>query len=113
MDHIGNNIRRIRESKNICIRELSDHLGISEKQYRRIEKGEVRPDLERICSIADYFRVSIDTLARRTNPGHNTIDITQMYERLVESQERQIRALEAQIRFLSHPNAHPTEEKKE
>lgn len=112
MDHIGNNIRRIRESKNIGIRELSDYLGISEKQYRRIEKGEVRPDLERMSHIADFFKVSIDSLARRNFPGNDAFDLTRMYERLVESQERQIRALEAQIRFLSETNILPSEKKK-
>ena len=38
--NLGSNVQKIRQSKNISIKELSEKMGIREKYLKKIEKGE-------------------------------------------------------------------------
>ena len=38
--NLGSNVQKIRQSKNISIKELSEKTGIREKYLKKIEKGE-------------------------------------------------------------------------
>ena len=51
------NIRSFRKQKRILQKEMADMLGLSERQYRRIEKGVCSPDPWEAIKIADKLGV--------------------------------------------------------
>jgi DNA-binding XRE family transcriptional regulator len=50
-------IEEFRKSKRILQREMADMLGLSERQYRRIEKGDCSPNAWEAIRIADRLGV--------------------------------------------------------
>ena len=59
---IGNKIKKIRELKGFSQQGMSDLLMISQKQYSRIENGEVSPTFELVQKICGYFEISMQQL---------------------------------------------------
>lgn len=60
-------LRRLREREGKSRVVLSQLCGLPDTAIRRYERGEVKPNLDSIIAIADYFRVSVDYLLGRTN----------------------------------------------
>jgi DNA-binding XRE family transcriptional regulator len=50
-------IEEFRKSKRILQREMADMLGLSERQYQRIEKGDCSPNAWEAIRIADRLGV--------------------------------------------------------
>lgn len=66
------NLLRIRKERKLSLQALGDTLGISNQAVSLLEKGKNSPSFEILCSLADYFGVSIDYLVGRTdNPEMN------------------------------------------
>lgn len=67
-----NNI--FQERLRVCRREMNktqlqaaNEMGINYRTYQRYENGEAEPSLTPLIKLADYFGVSIDYLAGRTD----------------------------------------------
>lgn len=60
-------LRRLREREGKSRVVLSQLCGLPDTAIRRYERGEVKPNLESIIAIADYFHVSVDYLLGRKN----------------------------------------------
>lgn len=56
---------REREGKSRII--LSQLCGLPDSAIRRYERGEIKPNVDSVIAIADYFHVSVDYLLGRTN----------------------------------------------
>ena len=116
---IGYKIRKIREEKGFTQSYMSMKLGISNKTYGRIEKGESKLYTDRIKKIAKVleidFRELIDfdkkNISINNNPeGSNkllsilnqkyTEDKNQFYEKLLTEKENIIKHLEEENEFL-------------
>ena len=61
---IGTNIANLRKNQNIKQEELANYVGVSTQAVSKWENGGT-PDCELIPKIADFFKVSIDTLFSR------------------------------------------------
>lgn len=62
LQSIGNNIRKLRNAKNLSQQELADHSNIAKSTIQRIENGTLNPTiliLDKICKSLD---VSLDEL---------------------------------------------------
>ena len=57
----------LRKEKGISLVSLGEHLGVTDEAVRLLEKGKRSPSFEVLCSLADYFGVSIDYLVGRTD----------------------------------------------
>ena len=55
-------LRELREQKGVTQKEVATAVGCTPTVYSRYERGEREPDLATLCSLADYFEVSTDTL---------------------------------------------------
>ena len=55
-------LRELREQKGVTQKEVADAIGCTATVYSRYERGEREPDISMLCSLADYFEVSTDTL---------------------------------------------------
>lgn len=60
-------LRRLREQERKSRRVLSELCGLPDSAIKRYERGEIRPNVESLVAIADYFHVSVDYLLGRTN----------------------------------------------
>lgn len=60
-------LRKLREREGKSRVVLSQLCGLPESAIRRYERGEIKPNVDSIVAIADYFRVSVDYLLGRTN----------------------------------------------
>lgn len=57
----------LREKKRISRRVLSELCGLNSDAVRRYERGEIEPTLHSLVAIADFFEVSVDYLAGRSD----------------------------------------------
>ncbi len=60
-------IRDLKEDNDLSQLEISKIIRMSEKQYARYERGNVDIPLEKALILADYYNVSLDYIAGRTN----------------------------------------------
>ena len=65
-------LANLRNKLNITQKKISCDLGLSERNYQRLESNPNNPKIDTLIKIADYFDVSIDYLTGRTdNPQIN------------------------------------------
>ena len=55
-------LRELREQKGVTQKEVAEAIGCTATVYSRYEREEREPDISTLCSLADYFEVSTDTL---------------------------------------------------
>lgn len=60
-------LRQLRQRKGMSQRVLSELLGLSKNMVTRYENGKQAPSLTTIAAIAEFFGVSMDYLAGRTD----------------------------------------------
>lgn len=58
---------KLRKSNKLSLQKLGDAIGITNQAVSTFEKGRNSPSFEVLCSIAEYFDVSIDYLVGRTD----------------------------------------------
>lgn len=59
---IGENIRKLRNQKDITQEQLAEYLGVTAQAISRWESGNGYPDIETLPALAAYFRVTIEYL---------------------------------------------------
>ena len=67
-----NNLKLLREQKQLSQQEISKTLGIKQTTYSNYESGKTEPNFKLLKKMADYFDVSLDYLCDRPRP--NVID---------------------------------------
>ena len=69
MDELAVRLQQLRESKRPLRsrRVTSELMGLSKNALQKYERGEAIPTAETLVKIADYYKVSLDYLAGRTN----------------------------------------------
>lgn len=60
-------LRRLRERNRLKQYRLSELCGLSSDMVRKYETGKVRPSVEALEAVADYFEVSTDYMLGRTD----------------------------------------------
>lgn len=60
-------LRDLREDKEINQKQVSEILNLAEKTYQRYERGENDIPLEKALILAEFYGVSLDYIAGRTN----------------------------------------------
>ena len=60
-------IRDLREDSDKTQAEIAEAMYMQREVYRRYETGEREPPFEFIIRLADYYKVSLDYIAGRTN----------------------------------------------
>ena len=62
---LGENIRRIRESRGLSQSELAEKVELQKQNISSFERGVKIPSLEKLVAIADALRCSTDVLLGR------------------------------------------------
>ena len=60
-------LKMLRKDRGLTQKQVADALKITEVSYQRYEYGSVRPRIEMLIALADYFDVSLDYLVGRSN----------------------------------------------
>ena len=55
-------LKELRLASGITQKNVADAIGCTATVYSRYEREEREPDIEMLCRLANYFRVSIDYL---------------------------------------------------
>lgn len=63
----GKRLQRMRERRGISRRVLSELCGLSKNRISMYERGEAEPNFASLVALADFFEVSIDYIACRTD----------------------------------------------
>ena len=70
MAEISDRIRYLRDEKNITQARLAEIIGVKWASIQRYESGEIKPTLDNLKKLADYFDVNMDYLIGRSdNPA--------------------------------------------
>lgn len=67
MSVIGERIKTLRIDKKVTQKEIAEEIGVSPVSVQRFEYGSVRPSLDTIIALADFFDVSLDYLVGRSD----------------------------------------------
>lgn len=60
-------LKELRMARNLTLKQVSEILGMVQRNYQRYETGEVDPPLSKAIALADYFNVSLDYLVGRSD----------------------------------------------
>lgn len=64
--HYVSNIKFLRKKHNMTQEDMAKLLGFKGKQgYNAIENGKVKPNIENLEKVADYFNVTLDELVKQ------------------------------------------------
>ncbi len=119
MEKIYENIRKIRTVKGFSQQNMADELKMSQRNYGRIENGDIDVSYNTLCKIADALNVKVihligseelmifNNFNQPQKDGHfnayNATDIeqvTKLYERLVSEKENVIQSQQQTIDAL-------------
>ena len=63
---LGKCLKSLRQEQNKSQQEMADMLHMSQRNYQRIEYGEINLQALTLCALADYFGVTTDYLLGRS-----------------------------------------------
>jgi transcriptional regulator with XRE-family HTH domain len=113
MEHLGQRIKRLRESRNYTQEFMANNLKISQNSYSRIESENVKLTTDRLKNIAQILDVPVELLITNEAPNfsiHNsTVDkyygfINNLHEEQKEITQNSFRILEEQLKHLQQEN---------
>ena len=81
--NLAKNIADLRKSKNMKQSELGDKIGYSDKTVSKWENGVSAPDVNALCSLADFFNVTLDDLV-----SENAAEKTKNVDLKIEKEDR-------------------------
>lgn len=92
------NMRPIRKSKKMSMKELGDKVGVAEVTISTYETGKNEPTLQVLCAIADELDVSLDMLVRgkekdRPTKERSLKEMLEMYGQMTDAELELILAL--------------------
>ena len=67
--NIGKQIQTLRKQKGITQEALAAEMGVTVGAVSKWENGMTLPDIQMLCSLADYFEVTTDELLGRARKG--------------------------------------------
>ena len=103
------NMRAIRKSHGLTMRQLGETIGASESSISLYETGKQSPDITMLCKIADALHVSTDELLGRTD-NRRSISETDIRIGLTDGEDPITPAQYAEVRqfvnFIRERDAH-------
>jgi len=64
LKQIGNNIRKLRDAKDMSQQDLADYCDVAKSTIQRIEGGQMNPTILMLHSIAKSLNTSIESLIK-------------------------------------------------
>lgn len=67
LEGLGKRLHQLRKEKKLRQKDMAEYLGMTLRNYQRIDAGEIDVAASMLCDLADYFGVSVDYLLGRTD----------------------------------------------
>lgn len=67
MQSLASQFKKIRTEMGLTQKQVADGIGVAEQAYQRYEYGRTIPSALVLIALADYFDVSLDYLAGRSD----------------------------------------------
>ncbi len=67
MNNFSTQLRKIRKERKLTQKQLAIEIGASERGIQQYELGERKPAFDVLIALADFFDVSLDYLAGRSD----------------------------------------------
>lgn len=67
MSAFSNRLLELRQSRNVSQKKIAQEIEVDVRAYQRYEYGEREPQISTFFRIADFYGVSLDYLAGRTD----------------------------------------------
>lgn len=110
-NNIGLKIRQLRELRGFSQEYMASRLSLSQRQYSKIERNEVKIDWNKIVQISDILEITPfnlvafdDTLIFNNNSTSEKLNypkkLIEQYEKIIEQYERRIEQLEEENSFF-------------
>ena len=77
--NLGDNLRNIRHKKNISLKQIADHAGVTVSFLSQVENGKTSPSLSVLKEIANYLNIAIGSILGESVQADNPV--TQSKER--------------------------------
>jgi len=72
---IADNIKKLREDKNLMQKEIYNEIGLKPAHYNKLEKGLVEPSIEILGKLASFHGITIDEIVNyKATPKTVTIE---------------------------------------
>lgn len=86
---LGQNLRTLRRERHWTQSVVAQKLGISFSTLAKYERGDIKPDIDKLAQIADLFDVSADFLLGKSmvRNANELSDMDQVYFRLAKGAE--------------------------
>ncbi|MGV3630258.1 MAG: helix-turn-helix domain-containing protein [Bacteroidota bacterium] len=62
LQHIGNNLRKIRTKAGFSQQELADNSNVAKSTIQRIEKGDLNPSVTLMKNISDALNIDLSSM---------------------------------------------------
>lgn len=82
-------LRDLREDHDKTLKDIAEIIQTSYQYYQKYEKGKIDLPLERAIKLAEYYNVSLDYLAGRTNDKRG-VGFTDSYKTKLEQHNNEI-----------------------
>jgi transcriptional regulator with XRE-family HTH domain len=81
---IAENLKRLREDKNLMQKEVYNEIGLKPAHYNKLEKGLVEPSIEILDKLAAFYGVTIDEVVHfsKEKPQNVTMEDKSSVEQL-------------------------------
>lgn len=89
---LGDNIKKIRTSKNVTQRELAEKLSVSTRTIQNYESGNRTPNIEALRKIAEALEIDISYLLFNKKESQEIEEISNYYNELYEENKNMISA---------------------
>lgn len=111
MNSFGNNLSVLRLMKGLKQAEIADIVGVGKVTWSDYERGKSEPSLDLLITIADYFKLDLDTLIRKNLTGLSETEILKLTNRssgsiaekedlLIDNLKSRILSLEDRVKEL-------------
>ncbi len=67
LEKFGQRLRELRQERELKQREMAEFLGMTLRNYQRMEHGEINIPALTLCTLADYFGVTTEYLLGRSD----------------------------------------------
>ncbi|MDO4902506.1 MAG: helix-turn-helix transcriptional regulator [bacterium] len=94
------NLRKLRESKNLSQEQFADKIGVSRQSVSAWESGKSSPEIEKASQIAKFFSISIDQLVGEVYDNNQTGKLDKKEYENSYSQIAKVRSVGILILFL-------------
>jgi len=73
--NIADNIKKLREGKNLMQKEVYNEIGLKPAHYNKLEKGLVEPSVEILRKLASFYGITIDGIVHYSKNMPETVTV--------------------------------------